>query len=1337
MRNNQRTAFPTVTSEGALLPVDVLQRIAQFDASLGGITAEDYHHDGEKLNEVINDAWLHVLRAWNTFQTLRGRLPEGDTGTTLTRERWLLPLFNELGYGRLFSMKALEADGKSYPISHGWQHMPIHLVSYRTDLDQLSRSGAGEYRYSPYSLTQELLNRSGEHLWGVVSNGLRLRLLRKNVSLTRQAYVEFDLEAMLQGESYADFVLFWLLCHQSRAESERPSDCWLEKWSRLAHEQGIRALDQLRNGVEQAINALGEGFLAQPANAALREKLQSGDLKPQDYYRQVLRFVYRMIVLFVAEDRAVLLHPDADETARARYAAYYSTARLRRLAIHRLGTRHTDLYHALRLVMEQLGSDTGCPDLGLPALNGFLFSQRAIPDLVGCELANYELLSAVRSLAFTYDERTRMQRAVDYKNIGAEELGSIYESLLELHPELDVESATFTLKTASGNERKTSGSYYTPTSLIDCLLDSALDPVLAEAAAKPDPEKAILALKVCDPACGSGHFLIAAAHRIARKLAAVRTGTEEPGPEARRAALRDVVGHCIYGVDINPMAVELCKVNLWMEAIEPGKPLSFLDAHIQCGNSLLGSTPALLSDGIPDSAFEPIEGDDKKICSEYKKKNKAQRGGVRTLFDEELQPWDRLGDLATSMMRLEEMGDDTVEEIHRKQAYYEHLVKSNEYVNGRLWADSWCAAFVWKKTKDFAYPITEEVFRKIEENPYNIATWMKDEVRRLSEQYQFVHWHLAFPDVFRVPTKGEAAENELAGWSGGFDVVLGNPPWERIKIQEKEWFASRRPEVANAANAAQRRRMIAALAYDDPELYAAFMDDQREATGESHLVRDSGRYPLCGRGDVNTYAIFAENMRVVISPIGRLGCIVPSGIATDDTTKFFFKNLIETHTLISLFAFQNEALLFAEVLHSVKFALLTITGFLNQADRADFAFGLYRVDELKQEERHFSLSAEDIALLNPNTYTCPIFRFKRDVEISKGIYKNLPILIIEGLHEINPWNISFNSMFHMTNDSHLFRTNEQLISDGYRLKNNIFHKGEDTYLPLYEGKMVSHYDHRFGTYEGQTQAQKNLGKLPEFSEEQHGDPFSIPLPQYWIHKSYLPDYTQSGKKAFLVFRDIARATDIRTAIFSILPVVACGNNLPIALCGLEYKHGMILLAASCSSFVFDYVARQKLGGTHMNLFIFKQLPVVPPDQYSLMCKWDLQKSIGDWTFPRALELTYTAWDLEAFARDCGYDGPPYRWDEERRFLLRCELDAAYFHLYGIERNDVDYIMETFPIVKRKEEKQLGEFRTKRVILEIYDEMQRAIETGEPYQTRLDPPPADPAVAHEPRAGVEV
>ncbi|MGH2479850.1 MAG: Eco57I restriction-modification methylase domain-containing protein, partial [Ktedonobacteraceae bacterium] len=505
------------------------------------------------------------------------------------------------------------------------------------------------------------------------------------------------------------------------------------------------------------------------------------------------RIVYRLLILFVAEDRDILFDPASEIFARQRYAQYYSTARLRRMAGLRLGTRHADLFRALWLVMEQLGGEAGCQPLGLPALNGFLFSSsRALPDLVGCELENATLLAAVRALAFT--EEKAIRRTVDYKNLGAEELGSVYESLLELHPQLDIASASFKLTSVSGNARKTSGSYYTPTSLIDCLLDSALDPVLVEASARPDPEAALLALKVCDPACGSGHFLIAAAHRIAKKIAAVRTGTEEPGLLERRAALRDVIGHCIYGVGINPMAVELCKVSLWMEAIEPGKPLSFLDAHIQCGNSLLGTTPALLREGIPDEAFNSIESDDKKICSYFKKKNKDQHSGQLSLFAPDLQPWERLGDLGSEMRKFEEMRDDTVMQIHQKEAYYEQMRASESYANSLLWANAWCAAFVWKKTDEFAYPITEEIFRNFERSPYSMIGWMRAEVERLAAQYQFFHWHLAFPDVFHVPANIEEAENAQAGWSGGFDVVLGNPPWEKIKLQEKEWFASRRPE---------------------------------------------------------------------------------------------------------------------------------------------------------------------------------------------------------------------------------------------------------------------------------------------------------------------------------------------------------------------------------------------------------------------------------------------------------------------------------------------------------------------------------------------------------------
>jgi hypothetical protein len=360
MQKSQRSAFSAIRSEGALLPLDMLQRVAQFDISLGGLTAEAYHHEGEKLNEVINEAWTHVLRAWNNFQAARGGLSSSELGTSLTRERWLLPLFTALDYGRLYTIKPFEVEGKAYPISHAWQYTPIHLVGCNVDLDHLARLTSTGLRSSPFSLVQEFLNRSGDHLWGMVSNGLSLRLLRKNVSITRQAYIEFDLETIFQGENYADFVLLWLLCHQSRVEGEKPAECWLEEWSRTAQEQGFRALNKLRDGVEQAINILGSGFVAHSSNRALRERLRSGELNTQDYYRQVLRMVYRLIVLFVAEDRGVLFHPQADEDARQRYTSYYSTQRLRRLAEQRIGTRHSDLFQGLHLVMEKLGSGSGC-----------------------------------------------------------------------------------------------------------------------------------------------------------------------------------------------------------------------------------------------------------------------------------------------------------------------------------------------------------------------------------------------------------------------------------------------------------------------------------------------------------------------------------------------------------------------------------------------------------------------------------------------------------------------------------------------------------------------------------------------------------------------------------------------------------------------------------------------------------------------------------------------------------------------------------------------------------------------------------------------------------------
>ena len=548
----------------------------------------------------------------------------------------------ELGFGRLPVARAVEIEGTSYPISHNWQdRVPVHLVGFGVELDTRTKGVRGAAGAAPHALVQEYLNRADAALWGLVANGRTLRLLRDSTSLTRQAYVEFDLEAIFTGELYADFALLWSVCHRTRFEGERPADCLLERWTKKAADDGTRALDKLRGGVEKAIETLGAGFLAHPANGDLREALRTGALDRQDYYRELLRLVYRLIFLFTAEDRRdettgreLLLDPAAPDDAVERYRRYYSTVRLRSFAGRRRGTRHPDLWVSLRRVMAALGSD-GAPTLALPALGSFLFGSEACPHLDGADLRNEDLLDAVRALA-TIEEDRRL-RLVDYRNLGAEELGGIYEGLLELHPqvELDANPPRFSLGTAAGNERKSTGSYYTPTSLISCLLDSALDPVVDEAVrgkSGPEAEQAILGLAVVDPAAGSGHFLIAAAHRLAKRLAAIRSGEGEPPPAQVRHALRDVISHCIYAVDINPMAVELCKVSLWLEALEPGKPLSFLDAHIKCGNSLLGTTPELAAAGIPDAAFEPISGDDKAVARDWRKINAGERAGQYSLF---------------------------------------------------------------------------------------------------------------------------------------------------------------------------------------------------------------------------------------------------------------------------------------------------------------------------------------------------------------------------------------------------------------------------------------------------------------------------------------------------------------------------------------------------------------------------------------------------------------------------------------------------------------------------------------------------------------------------------
>ncbi|WP_234425886.1 DNA methyltransferase, partial [Streptomyces kebangsaanensis] len=571
---------------------------------------------------------------------------------------------------------------------------------------------------------------------------------------------------------------------EPRAEGEPAATCPLEKWRTEAIDSGTRALKELRKGVEKALVAIGNGLISHPDNTALSEDLRTRRRNVRDdLHPALLRLAYRLLFLFVTEDRDLLLHPEATKTARETYEKYFSTARLRRLA-RRTGTLHGDQWHALNLVVQGLGTPGGRPELGLPALGG-LFEPTATDEVLdGLSLSNQALYKAVRALSVVHDVKLGRPRKVDYRHLGADELGSVYESLLELEPRMD-EGGEYVLAKLDGNDRKTSGSYYTPSPLIDCLLDSALDPVIDKAVRSgttpKEREDALLALTVCDPACGSGHFLVAAARRIARRLAEIRKDDPEPSAEDVRHALRDVVSRCVYGVDLNHMAVELAKVSLWIEAMEPGRPLTFLDAHIKHGNGLLGTTPKLLAGGLPDEAFKPLEGDDKKHVTDLRKRNASERAAWQTalkrgarqgeLFAEEGFVLGSNAEFAQKLSAITGTESLELEDVQDQAREYRELTTSRDYIRALELADAWCAAFVWEKTKTAAPPaLTTKSLLTLhsEDGGASLPDGTVERVDRLREEYRFFHWHLEFPEVFRVPADPDApGVDERTGWRGG------------------------------------------------------------------------------------------------------------------------------------------------------------------------------------------------------------------------------------------------------------------------------------------------------------------------------------------------------------------------------------------------------------------------------------------------------------------------------------------------------------------------------------------------------------------------------------------
>lgn len=1443
--------FDTLTLEGGLFVPELLEKAARGAATLQ--TEDDYGVPrGLKQQEEYGRAYRIAAALWQGFAA---RLVREDVTAQEATESFVTALLRDaLGYPDLQLLdepfQPTTASERHFPVSAlalGGR-VPIIIAPHDLGLDDpdphFAVRGGGTRRKSPVQLTQEFLNAAPNSLWGLCTNGRTLRLLRDADTLTRPAYLEFDLATILrEGEDrYADFAALWRLLHGSRAGGAKalPADCAWEKWKTEGHSLGLRVRDGLRDGVTEALLILGNGFLGHRDNAALRERLADGSLSKDAYFQQLLRLVYRCLFLFCAEERGLLHAPDSDAVARDHYARGYSLRRLRTRCLRRAARdSHGDLWLSVALVFRGLAA--GEPRLALPALGG-LFAPDQCPDLDGASLANADLLAAMRQLRWS--SQSGRLTSIDYRNMGPEELGSVYESLLELIPSIEIATRRFGFAgitdtdSTAGNARKLTGSYYTPDSLVQELIKSALDPVIAQKIADhPDnPTAALLSLSVIDPACGSGHFLISAARRLAEKLAELRSPDGAVRPGDYRHALREVISHCIYGVDRNPMALELARTALWLEGYEPGQPLGFLDHHLQCGDALLGLTSFdQLRKGIAKDAYTVLSGDHKDVCKTLAATNREALKALEKRLKEKSADLFDTGELDAALRRLEAieaMADDSTAEVEQKKAAYARFLAQAQESSLAHACDLLVAAYLIPKNADTRAicPTTATLIDVLFPQPGKAVPQAAIEAatERCREARVF-HWPLRFAHIFG---------------HGSFDCVLGNPPWERIKLQEQEFFASREPLIAAAKNKAERAKRIQWLSEGSlhyhlsqfqsappPDrgeiaLYREFENEKRLAEATSAFAHvngeDGGRFPLTGVGDVNTYALFAETIEQIRSDSGRAGFIVPTGIATDDSTKAYFAHIAEGGRLARLIDFENREKVFPGIDSRIKFSLIT----LGQADAAVFSFFLTQTDQLTDKRRSFALGPDDFRLINPNTRTCPLFRTEADAELTKNIYRRVPVLIEEARGdepEKNPWGISISRIFDMNRADVV----GMCVTEEKR-----------GYERMLEAKMLHQFDHRWATY-----TSNSAGELStiDVNDSQKQDPTFRVTPRYWVSESEVenrligkhhPLYPlflgrrerrrdviawwfrcwlwghalvegrddesaalrqemdearvvshsvlealmahepercwavnaaerfpldaserkdlwnqiradeglqRKGSREFgakgsqdldenwleladrilperlpkwlMGWRDICRSNDERTAIAAIIPRSGTDFTYRV-LSRFEHTAPIPVVLANINALVLDFIARQKLSGTHLSDYIFKQLPILPPSAYT---EADLAFIV-----PRVLELTYTADDLTGWARDLGYDGPPFRFDPDRRALLRAELDAYYARLYGLTRDELRYILDpadthgpdypsvTFPGLKKNEIAKYGEYRTQRLVLEAWDRLEGTI-----------------------------
>ena len=1206
--------------------------------------------------------------------------------------------------------------------------------------------------------------------WGILTNGVRWRLYDAQARSVTEEFFELDLAQLMNLDGQGGLfqlseaqrrhwlTVFYLVFSRaafSPAGAGVGADA--EADGRSFHEIAIaegksyeaRVADDLSDKVfAQVFPALVQAVHAAAGEAGLEAGLEAVDMA--QVREAALTILYRLLFILYAEDRALLpihdpryidydLRTRVREDIRRREAErdVYSTT-----ATHYWGTI-TSLFHII---------DRGDASIGMPAYNGGLFHGASHPLIDRIRLSDQTIRDLMLPLSFEQvPGEAGDLKYINYRNLSVQQLGSIYERLLE-HEARFVEGHVVVRPNIFA--RKGSGSYYTPDALVQLILRETLDPLVARARqtfadalaladqqeaggtarqaqlAVHDPAEAILRLKVCDPAMGSGHFLVALVDYLTDQVMDVlgqqagETGEAYISPlvaqiatiretiqanaaahswtlvdahlEDRLLVRRLVLKRCVYGVDKNPMAVELAKVALWLHTFTVGAPLSFLDHHLRCGDSLFGAWV--------DAGIAQVKAYGSPLFLE---------GPISEALKAE-----------DAMAAVEALSDAQMEEAKTSAQLYGQVAAKTAPLTALL---SLIHALDWlnlKAKEDRA--IVQAFFDGQYGDPLALAQNLiavnqgaRDGARfaeiwgqaqTLIREERFLHWQVAFPGVW---------ENwQGRGRNGGFDAIIGNPPWDKMKLQQVEWFAERRPEIALAPRAADRKKKIAALEAANDPLAQDYAQARARAEAAALMARRKpaagGDYPLLSGGDTNLYSLFVERALALVKPAGRIGLLVPSGIASDKTAADFFKGVATQGRLAVFYDFENRKVFFPDVHASFKFAVFVASAAPTPA-AAKLAFFLHSVAELDDPERCFTLDAADFARVNPNTGTAPIFRTRRDAALTKALYSAAPILNEHAKGAAGKtWPVSYLRMFDMTNDSGLFRTQAELesVEQAWPIGGNRYDSAEGVWVPLYEGKMVQAYNHRAASVIINPENLNRPAQPEPASVEQLIDPAWLPKHRYWISTNEVPQVEEYT----LVFKDVTASTNMRTMIASLISTAGFGNTLPVLRFdgGADIPHLKALLLANLNNVCYDYLARQKVQGNHLNWYIVEQLPVIPPARFEEGCFGD--QTAGQIVRAAVLELTYTAHDMAPFARDMGYveaDGrikPPFVWEEMRRLKLKAKLDAVFFHLYSLtDEADIDHIYATFPIVDREERAAHGRYLSR----DYAKAYLRALKAGKP------------------------